>query len=96
MSGATIEDRLGEPRGDAPYEARGIEQMSPVQPRDPDSTRKRYGRVELSRRDANLRACGMEPRLGRLNVRTLVHKFRGQADRQSAGQRQRGQIKVRR
>jgi hypothetical protein len=37
LSGATIEDRLGEPRGDAPYEARGIEQISPVQPRDPDS-----------------------------------------------------------
>ena len=55
--------------------------MPGIERRGPDSTGKRNGRVELSRRDANLRTCGMELRLGCPNVRTLVHKFRGQAER---------------
>jgi hypothetical protein len=75
LSQAAVEDRLGEPRCDAPHEARRVENTLRLQCGGRDPGRQGQGWIKSRRRDANLCARRVELGFGRLNVGAPVDEF---------------------
>nr|WP_229744061.1 hypothetical protein [Aliidongia dinghuensis] len=91
-----VEDRLGEPRRQAPDEPGRVEEVTRVESRHAGAGGERDRRVDLRGRDADLSACGVKLSLRCQDVRTLVQEFRGQAHRKLGRQCQCREVDLRR